>query len=227
MSPVLALHFPQTGALYRLDPLHDIVAGVAETCDLRLDRYFQGRIRIISRQHFKISYLPSSGFIITDLNSTNGTIVDGEALLPYQPRLLHQGNVIVLSGNDEFTIEVGIADDWQTEAVAHFKRTLSSQPSSGFHFDPDREQFIIDGHRLAHTTLTRIEFEVLNHLYRHRGKVVSYDDLADAVWGGSIQNNTIAKTIANLRDKLDKTVMGSSRYIVTIYGRGFKLEVNE
>jgi pSer/pThr/pTyr-binding forkhead associated (FHA) protein len=58
-----------------------------------------------SRYHAKIdSYLDSQGNIcyqIIDNNSTNGTFVNGQKLIPHQPRLLTSGTMIVI-GNQQW-----------------------------------------------------------------------------------------------------------------------------
>src|SRR5689334_6943141 len=45
------------------------------------------------------------GYSITDLGSASGTFLNEERLVPHEPRLLLQGNV-VLVGNTQFTYEV-------------------------------------------------------------------------------------------------------------------------
>lgn len=79
----------------------------------------------------------------------------------------------------------------------------------------------LDGERVD---LTRKEFDLLEHLARHAGEVVSRRDLLAAVWnqpyGGS--DKTIDVHLSWLRRKLGETA-DQPRYLHTIRGVGVKL----
>jgi two-component system, OmpR family, alkaline phosphatase synthesis response regulator PhoP len=66
----------------------------------------------------------------------------------------------------------------------------------------------------------RKEFEILIHLFRHRGKVVSRESISRAVWGPSIQvtNRTIDVHIGRIRKKLGRY----ARLIGTVHGIGYR-----
>ena len=70
-------------------------------------------------------------------------------------------------------------------------------------------------------TLTRTEFVLLDHLMRRAGRVVSRDDLIEAVWGmdRDVESNTLDVFIFQLRSKLETG--GSSRLIQTVRGFGY------
>ncbi len=71
--------------------------------------------------------------------------------------------------------------------------------------------------------LSTREFELLEHLMRHQGKVVTRDDLAEHVWQRSLidASNVIDVTIAALRRKVDRDF--ALPLIETIVGRGYRL----
>lgn len=58
------------------------------------------RDRVLSRRHAVILYLPEDGFYLIDLNSMNGSYLNGVRL--QQRQLLHDGDLIRM-GNIEFT----------------------------------------------------------------------------------------------------------------------------
>ena len=71
---------------------------------------------------------------------------------------------------------------------------------------------------------THREFEVLRHLWEHRGQTVSRDHLLSEVWGydDSISTRTIDNFILKLRQKIEMDP-GSPRHILTVHGIGYKL----
>ena len=81
------------------------------------------------------------------------------------------------------------------------------------------------GHRPI--LLTRTEFVLLDHLMRRAGRVVSRDDLIEAVWGidRDVESNTLDVFIFQLRSKLEAG--GAGRLIQTVRGFGYTLRESE
>jgi two-component system, OmpR family, alkaline phosphatase synthesis response regulator PhoP len=77
----------------------------------------------------------------------------------------------------------------------------------------------------GNTTLPfpRKEFEILIHLFRHRGKVVTREAISRAVWGSSIQvtNRTIDVHIGRIRKKLGRY----AHLIGTVHGIGYRCQI--
>lgn len=69
--------------------------------------------------------------------------------------------------------------------------------------------------------LTAKEFQLLEYLLRHKGEVVSKDQLLDHVWADEerVQHNTIETFIANLRKKIGP----NESVIHTVRGYGYKI----
>lgn len=63
------------------------IAGREETCEIFLPD------RKASRRQFEVNSTPE-GYFITDLGSANGTVLNGEALIPNQPQVLQSGDII-------------------------------------------------------------------------------------------------------------------------------------
>lgn len=74
-------------------------------------------------------------------------------------------------------------------------------------------------------SLTPIEFSVLWYLCENRGKVVSSEELFEAVWKEKYldNNNTVMAHIGRLREKLHEPAK-KPRFIKTIWGVGYKIE---
>lgn len=78
-----------------------------------------------------------------------------------------------------------------------------------------------------HIVLTRTEFVLLEHLMRRAGRVVSRDDLIEAVWGidRDVENNTLDVFIFQLRSKIESG--GGGRLIQTVRGFGYTMRESE
>ena len=74
--------------------------------------------------------------------------------------------------------------------------------------------------------LTPIEFDIFNLLFQNHGNMVSSAKLLKDIWGYSPDDDieTIRVHIRHLRSKIDKIADGK-KYIETIYGGGYKLNV--
>ncbi|MCH5268576.1 MAG: VanR-ABDEGLN family response regulator transcription factor [Lachnospiraceae bacterium] len=86
-----------------------------------------------------------------------------------------------------------------------------------------------DAHRCTlygrEITLTPTEFGVLEYLCKHRGEVVSTEELFEAVWKEKFydSNNTVMAHIARLREKLQENAR-KPKFIKTVWGVGYKVD---
>jgi two-component system alkaline phosphatase synthesis response regulator PhoP len=67
------------------------------------------------------------------------------------------------------------------------------------------------------------EFEILRYLIRHRGEIVTRDQLLDEVWGygGNPVTRTVDNHIAKLRQKIE-TNPSEPRHIITVHRLGYR-----
>ncbi len=74
--------------------------------------------------------------------------------------------------------------------------------------------------------LTPIEFEIFNLLFQNHGNMVSSAQLLKDIWGYSPDDDieTIRVHIRHLRSKIGK-ISDGKKYIETIYGGGYKLNI--
>ena len=94
------------------------------------------------------------------------------------------------------------------------------QPKKGLVIDNGAFTAFVDGLPLE---LTLKEFELLSYLYENAGRVLTRDQLLNAIWGYDYlgDSRTVDSHIARLRTKLGD--FGAS-HLKTIYGMGYKLE---
>jgi len=144
--------------------------------------------------------------------------------------------------DDEFDKIIGLelgADDYLTkpfspkEVVAIIKAiirktTTKKEPSfetiqiGELHIFPEKHEVTI-GEELL--TITRKEFELLQYLVEHKGKVLSRDQLLNKVWNYDFAGDTriVDVHISRLREKIEADTK-KPVYIKTIRGLGYKME---
>jgi DNA-binding response OmpR family regulator len=73
-------------------------------------------------------------------------------------------------------------------------------------------------------SLTPKEFEIIKHLWHHRNKTVTRDELLTQVWGydESMSTRTVDNFILKLRQKIEADP-ASPKLIITIHGIGYRL----
>ena len=73
--------------------------------------------------------------------------------------------------------------------------------------------------------LTPIEFDILWYLCKNQGKVVSSEELFEAVWKEKYydSNNTVMVHIRRIREKLNDTSK-KPKFVKTVWGVGYKIE---
>jgi two-component system alkaline phosphatase synthesis response regulator PhoP len=92
----------------------------------------------------------------------------------------------------------------------------------GLRIEPSVVQAFVDGESLD---LTPTEFRLLHMLATERGRVVTRDELLQALWGRrhTYRDRTVDVFVRKLRDKLDRRAPRRT-YIQTRYGVGYRFE---
>lgn len=92
----------------------------------------------------------------------------------------------------------------------------------GLLINKDSHKCFLFGKELS---LTPIEFSVLWYLCEHQGKVVSSEELFEAVWKEKYldNNNTVMAHIGRLREKM-KEPAKKPKFIKTVWGVGYTIE---
>ena len=94
--------------------------------------------------------------------------------------------------------------------------------ASGVQVDPDSRRATVDGESVD---LTAKEFDLLFYLVTNAGRVISRDEILEAVWGGqhATDSNVIEVFVCHLRNKIgdrDNTVIQTIRGVGYFFARG-------
>lgn len=94
--------------------------------------------------------------------------------------------------------------------------------AGGLYICPETHKCELYGKPLA---LTPIEFDILWYLCERHGKIVSSEELFEAVWGEKYldSSNTVMAHIARLREKMGEQPR-KPKFIKTVWGVGYKID---
>ncbi|MGQ9518159.1 MAG: FHA domain-containing protein [Anaerolineae bacterium] len=184
----------------------EIIIGRDESCDIVLDD------RKVSRRHASIRRQPD-GYYITDLQSKNGTFVNGEAV--FSPRRLYDGDEIQIA----LCYRLAFVDAGATVPLSleeTFRRGLVL----------DKEARMVYLHQKAlDPPLSPAQFRLLELLYDNCEHVVSREEIVAAVWpdesAEGITEQAIDALVRRLRERLAE-LDPSWQFVVTVRGHGFR-----
>jgi len=164
--------------------------------------------------------------------------MDGLELLSQLRRESNVYVILLTAKTEETDKVVGLsvgADDYVTkpfsprELVARIKAALRRQqsgaPSGGgvmafrhVRIDMGTRRVTVDDHPIE---LTAVEFDLLTALAEAGGRVMSREQLLEAVWGGAYYGDlrVVDVHLGHIRQKL-----GSDQYIATVRGVGYRFE---
>ena len=175
---------------------------------------------------------------------------DGMDLLTEMKNIRSEIPVIIVSArereNEKVTaLDMG-ADDYVTKpfgifelmarirtALRHSSKSVSSATGAegkiythkGLSLDIDKHIVKLNGEEVH---LTGREFRILELLFEHKGKVLTYDWMMRQIWGDYVpaDNQILRVNVTNIRRKLKETV-DSPAYIKTELGVGYRMPDDE
>ncbi|NWG20886.1 MAG: winged helix-turn-helix domain-containing protein [Chloroflexi bacterium] len=171
---------------------------------------------LASRRHARLER-DDGGYSVRDLDSTNGTYVNGERIegvhaLHNQDRIWVADAEIVF--NDPEATQKGPLP------LEILKRVRGTEEL--LRLDSRAKEVYVQG-KLLEPPLTVKEFQLLELLYTHKGQVISKDEIARNVWDYEVYDyNAIDALVYRLRQRIEADP-GNPRYLVTVRGFGYKL----
>ena len=186
------------------------VLGASPSADVFIDNPF------VSRLHAQIVQ-DGGGFRIRDLDSRNGTFVNGTRVTS-AGQLLQVGDRIELAQGQ-------VLLRFQARSATRVLPTAQPAAQSDLVVDARSREVWVQGSKLV-PPLSRKEFDVLAVLSQRKGEACSKDEIAVAGWPerdlGDIGDQEIEQVIRRVRVRIEPD-RSSPRYVVTVRGYGYKL----
>jgi hypothetical protein len=205
---LVCLNGPKTGVEYELSG-DVLVLGRSTDADIVIDDQFA------SRRHAEIRRV-DHGYQIRDLNSKNGVLLDG--------RKLEEGEWAWLEDGNEIQLASTILRFYDPSATVTAPAIIAVR-EPGLRIDPATRQVHVDG-VLLDPPLSVKQFDLLWFLYQCRGRVVSKDEIAQAVWPeseGDVYDANIDRMISRVRSRIEPQTGDQPRFIATVRGYGYQM----
>jgi hypothetical protein len=184
-----------------------LLIGRDEACDVVIAD------RQVSRHHASVTHEEDS-YVLRDLDSKNGTFVNGQELAG--PRALQDGDEIQIAYCCKLTF-VG------ADATAP---VLLEDQEAGLRLEVESKRVWVAGQELD-PPLSLAQYRLLALLYREPGRVYSRDQVVEAVWPEDdregISEQAIDALARRLRERLAEADP-ETPFVVTVRGHGFRLE---
>jgi DNA-binding winged helix-turn-helix (wHTH) protein len=188
----------------------ELTIGRGGNCDIVLPE------QQISREHVRIRK-DQDRYLVQDLESKNGTHVNGEPLMS-EARELREGDEIQIA----LCVKLKFIGSEATVPL-----TLEPQQTAkGLHVDAASRQVTIHGQELD-PPLSLHQYRLLELLASEPGRVFTRDEVVTTVWpeddGEGVSEQAIDALVRRLRDRLAE-LDPDHGYVVTVRGHGFRLE---
>ena len=185
-----------------------VVAGRSEECDLHLAH------PLVSRKHASIERQPDGSFVITDLGSRNGTVVDRvevtDASAPAR-----SGSLVQIG---PFTLKLADSGPNLDETV------LAPRQNAGHKVTLERDlrRVLIDG-KVAVERLSKQEFQFVETLVDASPAVVQTSRVGDLIWGdGQWDVYMLHNLVRRIRRKFEENGF-EGEILENIPGSGYRV----
>lgn len=176
--------------------------------------------RQVSRKHAKIERTPN-GFVLTDLDSKNGTFLNGRQVR--EPQVLQDGDEIQVA----LCVKIAFVG---SDATAPLNARPISQgmhaAERGIRIDKESRRVFIAEQELD-PPLSVQQYRLLELLIEANGSLMSRQQVVERVWEGEnaygVSEQAIDALVRRLRDRIAERDT-EHEYIVTVRGHGLRFE---
>lgn len=193
-----------------------MILGRDDDCDIVIPQ------RQISRQHVIFIREASERYQIEDLESKNGTWVNGVRL--EGTRQLSDGDEIHLA----LTVRMRFVGSGVTAPVTQDLPNVIpyETQSDRLQVDMDARRVFLNGVEIS-PALSLPQYRLVELLYQNRGRVCTREEVINSVWpevmGDGVSEQAIDALVRRLRDRLSE-IDPEGQYILTVRGHGFRME---
>jgi pSer/pThr/pTyr-binding forkhead associated (FHA) protein len=178
--------------------------------------------RQVSRRHARIS-VTRQGILLEDLGSKNGTHCNGVRV--GEPVQLNDGDSVQVALVQIFTFLSSDAT-LPLEGEDYLERVLEADETGTLRLEK-RSRRVWLGKQEVLPPLSVSQYKVLELLYDNSGRVVTRQQLIEAIWGEEqaiiVSEQALDALIRRLRDRL-ASIDPTHAYISTVRGHGLRLD---
>ena len=194
-----------------------LTLGREDVCDIVIP------VRQISRQHLRFRILGGS-CLVEDMNSKNGTWVNGYRLLGV--RELEDGDEIRIAKDIRLRfVGSGATAPTTTRSLPEIIPS-AAMTGTRMRLDPETRQVFISDVAVD-PPLSLPQYRLLEILFASQGGVCTRNDVVEAVWpdamGAGVSEQAIDALVRRLRDRLAE-IDDDHQFVVTVRGHGFRLD---
>lgn len=173
---------------------------------------------VVSRRHLEIIQ-KGDRFMVKDLDSTNGTMLDDDRILPGEYYELKHNCKIGLGIEGTAAHVILVFKETESTSIIASKEApvamLEDHAVSWLKVDERKKDVWVDGKQQK---LSKKEYGLILFLYNNTGKICSRDEIISAVWpeskdASAISDATIDQLIHRLREKVEPEVSRPMRII--------------
>ena len=185
-----------------------VVIGRGDDCQVIIDD------RQVSRHHTRLTQT-EHGYILEDMDSKNGTFLNGQLLA--SPTALKDGDEIGIA----FGARLSFVDAGATVPLA-----FETEQAPLIRIDMAAKLVWVAGKELD-PPLSLAQYRLLELLYEHPGQVVSREEVVHAVWADAESEGVSEQAIDALARRLRERIAEADadhQYVVTVRGHGYRLQ---
>ena len=187
-----------------------LIIGRGEDCDIIVND------RQVSRHHSQINMV-ENGYQIKDLDSKNGTYVNGYQLAKAEEKLLQDGDQLGIALSTRLVF---------VDAGATVPLLGENTLKPILKLDTAAKRVWVLGQEIS-PPLSLAQYKLLSLLYIHAGDVVSRQEIVTVVWAGEAPDGVSEQAIDALARRLRERIAeidDDNQYVITVRGHGFRLD---
>jgi pSer/pThr/pTyr-binding forkhead associated (FHA) protein len=188
----------------------EFVFGRGEDCDVPINE------RQISRHHIRV-YRDGEAFFVEDLESKNGTWVNGQQVKG--KRRIYDGDEIHLA----LAVRMQFFGSGSTAPLPYEPPAMIN---SRIRIDPQARRVFI-GTKEIDPPLSPPQYRLVELLMNNPGRICTREEVVAVVWpdalADGVSEQAIDALVRRLRDRLME-IEANWQYIVTVRGHGFRLD---
>ncbi len=169
---------------------------------------------LVSRKHAEIAFIGDDQFTIRDLDSRNGTYVDGTAL---------RGSTTTVGSDVVIQIGPYVVSLRRTSGNDETLLVRAGDLRPQLRLDSDLRLVWVSGES-ARVRVSQIEFQLLQQLDTSYPRTLDAQALGDRLWGSAQWDSyMLHNVVSRLRRKLDATDHNGAELVITVPGLGYRL----